>query len=89
MKAVEFDYRRPASLAETTCALLAECGSEAEIIAGGQTLVPLLVMRLARPALRSAARRASRHEFLVDMLWICDTEHLKQRIRAHMRRDSV
>ncbi|HXP29495.1 MAG TPA: FAD binding domain-containing protein [Stellaceae bacterium] len=50
MKAVDFDYQRPAGLSET-CALLAEGGGEAKIIAGGQTLVPLLVMRLARPAL--------------------------------------
>jgi CO/xanthine dehydrogenase FAD-binding subunit len=50
MKAVDFDYRRPASLAET-CALLSEGGGDAKIIAGGQTLVPLLAMRLARPAL--------------------------------------
>ncbi|MGA3305817.1 MAG: FAD binding domain-containing protein [Stellaceae bacterium] len=50
MKAVDFDYRQPADLAET-CALLSEGGGDAKIIAGGQTLVPLLAMRLARPAL--------------------------------------
>jgi CO/xanthine dehydrogenase FAD-binding subunit len=50
MKAVDFDYWRPADLAET-CALLSEGGGDAKIIAGGQTLVPLLAMRLARPAL--------------------------------------
>jgi len=50
MKAVDFDYRRPTSLAET-CALLSEGGGDAKIIAGGQTLVPLLAMRLARPTL--------------------------------------
>src|SRR6202167_5502061 len=50
MKAVDFDYRRPGNLAEN-CALLFEGGSDAKIIAGRQTLVPLLAMRLARPAL--------------------------------------
>jgi CO/xanthine dehydrogenase FAD-binding subunit len=47
MKAAAFDYRRPASLAEA-CALLAE-EPEARLIAGGQTLVPMMAMRLARP----------------------------------------
>lgn len=48
MKPVAFDYIRPQSLAEA-CALLA-AGDEARLIAGGQTLMPLLAMRLARPA---------------------------------------
>jgi CO/xanthine dehydrogenase FAD-binding subunit len=48
MKPAPFDYVRPASLAET-CALLA-ADEDARLIAGGQTLVPMLAMRLARPA---------------------------------------
>jgi 2-furoyl-CoA dehydrogenase FAD binding subunit len=48
MKPPRFDYVRAASLAEAHAALAAE-GSEAQIIAGGQTLLPLLSMRLARP----------------------------------------
>lgn len=50
MKAVDFDYAQPRSLAET-CRLLSQTGREARLLAGGQTLVPLLAMRLARPAL--------------------------------------
>ncbi|MGO9786755.1 MAG: FAD binding domain-containing protein [Stellaceae bacterium] len=50
MKAVDFDYARAASIDET-CRLLAGAKGEAKIIAGGQTLVPLLAMRLTRPAL--------------------------------------
>lgn len=50
MKAVDFDYRRAATVHEA-CQLLADANGEGKIIAGGQTLVPLLVMRLARPAL--------------------------------------
>lgn len=49
MKAAPFDYVRPKSLAEAT-RLLAE-HEEARIIAGGQTLVPMMAMRLARPSL--------------------------------------
>ena len=48
MKPAAFDYVRPTSLAEA-CELLA-CEDDARIIAGGQTLVPMLAMRLARPA---------------------------------------
>ena len=48
MKPAPFDYVRPGSLAEA-CALLAE-DDDTRLIAGGQTLVPMLAMRLARPA---------------------------------------
>jgi CO/xanthine dehydrogenase FAD-binding subunit len=48
MKPAPFDYIRPESLAEV-CGLLAGC-EDARLIAGGQTLVPMLAMRLARPA---------------------------------------
>jgi CO/xanthine dehydrogenase FAD-binding subunit len=48
MKPAPFDYVRPVSLAEA-CALLAG-DEDARLIAGGQTLVPMLAMRLARPA---------------------------------------
>jgi CO/xanthine dehydrogenase FAD-binding subunit len=48
MKAAAFDYIRPASLGEA-CQALAD-DEDARIIAGGQTLVPMLAMRLARPA---------------------------------------
>jgi CO/xanthine dehydrogenase FAD-binding subunit len=48
MKPAPFDYVRPGSLAEA-CALLA-ADEDARLIAGGQTLVPMLAMRLARPA---------------------------------------
>ena len=47
MKPVRFDYIRPGSI-EETCARLAEDG-DARVIAGGQSLVPMLAMRLARP----------------------------------------
>jgi CO/xanthine dehydrogenase FAD-binding subunit len=48
MKPAPFDYVRPASLQET-CEILA-ADEDARIIAGGQTLVPMLAMRLARPS---------------------------------------
>lgn len=48
MKPAAFDYVRPGSLAEA-CELLAG-DDDARLIAGGQTLVPMLAMRLARPA---------------------------------------
>jgi carbon-monoxide dehydrogenase medium subunit len=48
VKPVPFDYVRPASL-EEACALIAG-DEDARVIAGGQSLVPMLAMRLARPA---------------------------------------
>ena len=49
MKPPPFDYVRPASLDEAL-ALLAEHGDDAKILAGGQSLLPLMSLRLARPA---------------------------------------
>jgi len=49
MKTAAFEYARPASLAEA-CGLLAAHGPDAKLIAGGQSLVPMMAMRLARPA---------------------------------------
>ncbi|MGH8963011.1 MAG: FAD binding domain-containing protein [Jatrophihabitantaceae bacterium] len=50
MKPGAFEYVRPSSVAEAV-AVLAETGEDASILAGGQSLVPLLNMRLARPAI--------------------------------------
>ena len=47
MKPVPFAYSRAASLEQACELLLADDG--ARIIAGGQTLIPMLAMRLARP----------------------------------------
>lgn len=45
-----FDYRRPGSLEEAVD-LLGEHGDEAKVLAGGQSLIPLLKFRLAAPSL--------------------------------------
>jgi CO/xanthine dehydrogenase FAD-binding subunit len=50
MKAANFDYLRVSTI-EEACQALADGGEDARIIAGGQTMVPLMAMRLARPAL--------------------------------------
>src|SRR5262245_45908856 len=47
MKAAPFDYVRPQDV-EAACVILA-ADDGARLIAGGQTLVPLMAMRLARP----------------------------------------
>lgn len=49
MKPRRFDYVRAESVAEVH-AILADAGGDASVIAGGQTLVPLLSMRMAQPA---------------------------------------
>src|SRR3984885_1521465 len=48
MKLPDFSYEAPATVAEAT-ALLAEHQDEASVLAGGQSLIPLLALRLARP----------------------------------------
>jgi len=50
MKAAAFDYVRADHLAHAL-ELLTEHGDEAKLIAGGQSLVPMMAMRLARPSL--------------------------------------
>jgi len=49
MKPAPFAYHRPATLDEAL-ALLAEHGGEAKPLAGGQSLIPAMNFRLARPA---------------------------------------
>jgi carbon-monoxide dehydrogenase medium subunit len=49
MKPPRFDYHAPASLDEAL-AVLHQYGGEAKLLAGGQSLMPLLNFRLSRPA---------------------------------------
>jgi carbon-monoxide dehydrogenase medium subunit len=49
MKPPPFEYHAATSVDEAV-ALLAEHGEDAKVLAGGQSLVPLLALRLARPA---------------------------------------
>ena len=65
MKPVSFDYFRPASL-EEAIALLHYYGGDAKLLAGGQSLIPLLNMRLARPSAR------------IDLSGIPDLDDIKQ-----------
>ena len=46
MKPASFDYHRPGTI-DDAVSLLAELGDDAKILAGGQSLVPMLSMRLA------------------------------------------
>jgi carbon-monoxide dehydrogenase medium subunit len=48
VKAAKFDYIKPATV-EEALAVLAEHGRSARVLAGGQSLVPMLSMRLVRP----------------------------------------
>src|ERR1700751_1013852 len=48
MKLPPVEYEAPTTVAEAID-LLAEHGDEASVLAGGQSLIPLLALRLARP----------------------------------------
>ncbi|HYX83961.1 MAG TPA: FAD binding domain-containing protein [Gaiellales bacterium] len=50
MKPAAFDYVRPASV-DQALDLLAEHGDDATLLAGGQSLLPMMNLRLAQPAL--------------------------------------
>jgi carbon-monoxide dehydrogenase medium subunit len=60
-----FEYHSPASIAEAT-ALLVRLGEDAKVLSGGQSLIPLMKLRLASP----------RH--LVDINAIPDLDHLRE-----------
>ena len=47
MKPAKFEYHAPETTADVA-SLLAEHGDEAKVLAGGQSLVPMLNMRLTR-----------------------------------------
>jgi carbon-monoxide dehydrogenase medium subunit len=49
MLPARFDYLAPASLDEAL-SILAERGEDAKVLAGGQSLIPLMKLRLAQPA---------------------------------------
>lgn len=86
MKAAPFDYVRAHSLAEA-CALLARHGPDAKLIAGGQSLVPMMAMRLARPACLVDLNDAQ------DLQYIdADAEHVRIGAlvrQAQLERDAV
>ncbi len=58
MKPAPFEYRAPDTV-DGALALLAEHGEEAKVLAGGQSLIPVLNFRLARPAVLVDLNRIS------------------------------
>lgn len=69
MKPAQFDYLRPADLVEALQALAQERGN-ARVLAGGQSLLPMLNMRLARPAL------------LVDIMGIASLRRIEDDVKS-------
>src|SRR4051794_13887341 len=66
MKPAPFDYHAPTSLDEA-CTLLTEIGDEGKVLAGGQSLIPMLAMRLTS------------FEQLVDIGRVADLRGIEQR----------
>ena len=69
MKPPPFAYHRPGTVPEAL-AVLAEVGHDGKVLAGGQSLVPLLNMRLAAPA------------HLVDVNWLAELDEVSSDTRA-------
>ena len=65
MKPAPFEYFDPRTVEEAV-ALLREHGEEAKILAGGQSLMPLLNMRMARP------------EALVDLSRVAGLDYIRE-----------
>lgn len=63
MKPPPFRYHRPGTVPEAL-AVLAEVGPRGKVLASGQSLVPLLNMRLAAPA------------HLVDVNWLAELDEV-------------
>ncbi|MCC7105725.1 MAG: xanthine dehydrogenase family protein subunit M [Chloroflexi bacterium] len=63
MKSAPFAYDAPDRI-EGALALLQEYGSDAKILAGGQSLVPLMNMRLAKPAVLVDVNRISSMQYI-------------------------
>ena len=63
MKPAGFEYHDPTTLSEAT-ALLGRLGEDARVLAGGQSLVPLMNFRLARPAHLVDLNRVAALDFL-------------------------
>ncbi|TFH64385.1 MAG: xanthine dehydrogenase family protein subunit M [Gemmatimonadales bacterium] len=72
MKPPPFEYHRPDTV-EEALSLLAEHGSDAKLLAGGQSLVPAMNFRLARPAV------------LVDLNRITGLRHLEEEATGGLR----
>jgi len=65
MKPAPFAYAAPRGLAEAL-SLVREHGAEGKVLAGGQSLVPLLAMRLARPAVLIDLNRVRQLDYIRD-----------------------
>ncbi len=66
MKPAAFLYAAPETV-EETLALLDQYGADAKLLAGGQSLMPLLNMRLARPAVIVDLNRVSALDYVVSV----------------------
>ncbi|MFN0072124.1 MAG: FAD binding domain-containing protein [Chloroflexota bacterium] len=71
MKPAKFEYIAPSTIADAVAAL-ARYGDGAKVLAGGQSLVPLMNMRLARP------------EVIVDINGITELDYLRANADGHL-----
>ena len=65
MKPPPFEYYRAITVEEAV-ALLSQYGTDAKVLAGGQSLLPMMKFRLARPSV------------LVDLRWVRDLAYVHQ-----------
>jgi len=63
MKPAAFEYTRPDTV-EAAVALLAQGAGEAKVLAGGQSLVPMMNLRLAQPRMLVDVNRIPGHDYI-------------------------
>src|SRR5215218_460954 len=63
MKPAPFEYQAPASL-EAALDVLARRGGDAKLLAGGQSLIPVMNFRLAEPALLVDINKLAELDFI-------------------------
>ncbi len=85
MKAAAFEYFAPETVDEVV-SLLAEHGDEAKILAGGQSLLPLMALRMANPEVLVDINRAGA---LGHVDSVVDTDGTRLRIGALVRHRTI
>ena len=77
MKPGQFTYHAPRTVEEAVALLGEHAGSDGRIIAGGQSLLPTMALRLAQPA------------HLVDINGVAGLDHIIRRIYLRCRRPAA
>ena len=83
MRPAPFEYLAPATLDDAVGALAGE-GGDAKVLAGGQSLIPMLALRLARPTLLVDINRIAGLDALRESSGTLEVGALVRRAEEHL-----